>query len=201
MPPTGNPFPRSVILSVIDDLLSHEACSLSHFSNSRIHFGIFPKQNGNLLSHEARSLSHFSNSRIHFGIFPKQNGNLLSHEACSLSHFSNSRILGHIPHHQLSHRQSQSLSLRKPQRSSSKVWAFIHNQIKTTLSKRENSRHIRVSPFASAQFDTRALINRLAYFLQTILLNLHIPKRSILPSTSQKLLVSPLLNQTSLLQN
>jgi hypothetical protein len=93
MPPTGNPFPRSVILSVIGDLLSPFACSLSHFSNSRIHFGIFPKQNGNLLFHFARWLSHFSNSRI----------------------------LGHIPDNQLSHRQSQSLSLRKPQRSSSKV--------------------------------------------------------------------------------
>jgi len=121
MPPRGNPFPRSVILSVIGDLLSLFACSLSHFSNSRIHFGIFPNLYGNLLSPFASWLSHFSNSRIHFGIFPKLYGNLLFHFARWLSHFSNSRILGHIPDNQLSHRQSQNLSLRKPQRSSSKV--------------------------------------------------------------------------------
>jgi hypothetical protein len=71
-------IPGDKILEYTSDLLSHLACSLSHFSNSPIHFGIFPKLYGNLLSHFARWLSHFSNSRI-----------------------------GHIPHHQLSHRQSQ----------------------------------------------------------------------------------------------
>jgi hypothetical protein len=72
-------------------MLSHFARSLSHFSSSRIDFGVFLKRNCCLLSHFAHSLSHFSSSRIDFGVFLKRNCCLLSHFARSLSHFSNSR--------------------------------------------------------------------------------------------------------------
>ncbi|WP_226585807.1 hypothetical protein [Microseira wollei] len=88
----GNPFWRSVISPVIGDLLSPEACLLSHLSHSYIHFGIFRQQNGNLLSNFAFLLTHFSVSRIHFSIFRKRNGRKLANFAYLLSDFSNSRI-------------------------------------------------------------------------------------------------------------
>ncbi|MFB2974947.1 hypothetical protein [Microseira sp. BLCC-F43] len=46
-------------------MLSPKARLLSQFSNSRINFGIFRKQNGNLLSQFTPLLSDLSNFRNH----------------------------------------------------------------------------------------------------------------------------------------
>jgi hypothetical protein len=78
------------IFDSISSLLSHFACLLSHSSNSRIHLGVFPKQNSYLLSYFVRLPSHFSKSRTHLSIFRRQNSDLLSHFACLPSHFNRS---------------------------------------------------------------------------------------------------------------
>lgn len=73
-------------------LLSPDASLLSHFGNSRIHFGNLRKQKGKSLTHlgrfrkqKGKLLTHLGISRIHLGNFRKQTGKSLAH----LSNFRN----------------------------------------------------------------------------------------------------------------